>query len=497
MELCKEYKSMNCNEKTEKISESFDIDSQLNLPQYLDDIERLVKCSVSNVACDYEFNGDSIKLYGKTIVSILYVNSEGCPLSNEFEEEFSKSFDLKNCEYFYFADVKLQTKYHSHRLVNQRRIDVHSSVGVCIDVYCKTPSKCLSSCKEAFVRDCNKKILSDTASGICSCEFDESFAVVKNDSKIKNIVNTFLNSFIEDKKIIKDKMLVKIRNEASVIYISDNDSFEKCRHTFSISRIIDVCECCEEDKAFVCCDTSQLYVKAKCGDDNTLKEIEIVGKLSLNYKVTSELELPFVTDSYIPEYNISLETASVILKNNPIYYFDDKTCELPFDCDKSIIEVVDLKAYILDCNIEKSVLKATVCLNALYKDDTTQLCYLEKCSELTLNLSDEPLDGFGNVNIISYDFNIKNTDKISLRLNYEYTAFLFKSEKVSYVTDIQLQGEKQSINMPELTLYFADKNENVWDIAKSFSSSKQLIIDENNLSSDIIDSKRVLLVPGM
>lgn len=52
-------------------------------------------------------------------------------------------------------------------------------------------------------------------------------------------------------------------------------------------------------------------------------------------------------------------------------------------------------------------------------------------------------------------------------------------------------------NSPELTLYFARQNESVWDIAKSFSTDSKLIMEENELTSDIIDTRRVLLVPGM
>ena len=52
-------------------------------------------------------------------------------------------------------------------------------------------------------------------------------------------------------------------------------------------------------------------------------------------------------------------------------------------------------------------------------------------------------------------------------------------------------------NSPELTLYFASQNESVWDIAKSFSTDSKLIMEENELTSNIIDTRRVLLVPGM
>lgn len=50
MELSKEFKEMNCNETRERINESFDVDFQLNLPQYLDDIDTLVKCCVKTLS---------------------------------------------------------------------------------------------------------------------------------------------------------------------------------------------------------------------------------------------------------------------------------------------------------------------------------------------------------------------------------------------------------------------------------------------------------------
>ena len=60
MELSKEFKEMNCNETKERINESFDIDYQLNLPQYLDDVEKLIKCCVKNVVADYNLSSSSI-----------------------------------------------------------------------------------------------------------------------------------------------------------------------------------------------------------------------------------------------------------------------------------------------------------------------------------------------------------------------------------------------------------------------------------------------------
>lgn len=77
MELSKEFKEMNCNETKERINESFDIDYQLNLPQYLDDVEKLIKCCVKNVVADYNLSSSSIIIYGKSIITIMYKTAYG------------------------------------------------------------------------------------------------------------------------------------------------------------------------------------------------------------------------------------------------------------------------------------------------------------------------------------------------------------------------------------------------------------------------------------
>lgn len=132
-----------------------------------------------------------------------------------------------------------------------------------------------------------------------------------------------------------------------------------------------------------------------------------------------------------------------------------------------------------------------------YLDEGSQLCYYEKEEIYSLKLNDIEMNGEAGVNLLNYDFVINNTSKINLRLSIDYTAFLYQEENIEYITDISTEEMLDDSNTPQLTLYFAKKNESVWDIAKSFSTDSKLIIDENELTSDIIDTRRVLLVPGM
>lgn len=497
MELCKEYKSMCLNESRESSAENFELDFQENLPQYLDDIDRVIKCSVSNVVTNYNVSDSKLTIHGKTIICFTYMNKDSCTLSNIFEEEFTKSVDVDNAELVSFADIKLNTKYSSFRLINQRRIDVHTSLCAHICVYRKNTGKCLTNCKNAFTRQMTMDCLINKNAGISSAEFDETFSLSESGSQIKNIVNTYSICYLEDTKIIKDKMLVKLRIEASVLYVNDDNNLEKCTHSFSISKIIDVADSQEDDKAIVDARISSIYIKSKSGSNDVLNELELVGTVAVSYQICSICSHEFITDSYMPHFNTNIMKEKLSIKKSPVYYNDDRSDELIFDSEKNIIEIIDLKPSIESCVVKQSVMYLTVNLSFLYYDDNSQLCSYDKTAEISFKLSDIECEGEGSANIISFDFVIKSADKIALRLNYTYNAFLYTKQSIDYLSDIEVAGEKNSLNVPELTLYFANESEDVWDIAKSFSTDMSLIMQENNLSSQIIQNKMVVLVPGM
>lgn len=497
MELNKEFREINCNEMREKINESFDIDYQLNLPQYLDDIDKLIKCCVKNVVTDYDLSSSSIIVYGKSIITIMYKTEDNMTLSNIYEEEFSRTFDITDCNYPDFAQVNLCTAYSNSRLVNQRRIDVHTSLNAQINIFCKKNIHYLSNCENAFLKSINTDILNVKACCVCSVEFDEAFSLTKGESQIKNIINTYVNSVVSDKKIIKDKMLVKIDNEISVVYCDENSNIDKIKHTFSISRIIDINGCDENDYSLIDAKLCQLYVKPKADTNNQLCDIEAVGRIAISYKICSIEKENISVDSYIPHYKAVSTNEKFTLKSNPAYYFDTKSFEMTFENEKSIIEIVDLNAQVTRAFISSSTLNCAVLLRFFYHDEEGILCYFEKEEMYTLKLNSVELFGEASVNLLSYDFVINNTNKVNLRLNIEYSAFLYKESTIEYIADINAEEKIENSNACELTLYFARENESVWDIAKTFSTDSRLIIEENDLTSDIIDTRRVLLVPGM
>lgn len=59
-----------------------------------------------------------------------------------------------------------------------------------------------------------------------------------------------------------------------------------------------------------------------------------------------------------------------------------------------------------------------------------------------------------------------------------------------------MKGES-NFESPALVIYFADKNERLWDIAKTFKTSVELIKKENEITKDFCETSRILIIPGV
>lgn len=496
MELLKEFRSLSVNLPSDRISEEYELDYQENLPAYLDDVEKIIKCSSNSSIVDYEINSGCINLYGKTIISITYLSSQGYLLSNVFEEDFTKAIDISKDDNICFADVSAKTKYSSSRLINQRRIDIHISLSLQIKCFNKNALTVMSNCKNAFVREYKADVLMNKYASVTATDFDETFSVTNN-SQIKNIVNVFSVCSIDEYKLIKEKMLVKIKTQVSILYVADDDSIQKFVYSFSSSKIIDVSSTSEDDKVLLGADISSIYIKTKTDSDNKINEIELVGRISISYKILCAQECSFITDSYIPHYETKLECNKTKLLIKPKFFDDNAVSQLNIQCENSIAEVLDLNAAVKNIDVYDSSIKFSALISVLYYDDDSNIRFIEKNIDTQLKLIDSNQNGVASINLDSFDYVIKNSGEINVKLNFNYIAFLYDEKTITFISDMEETGKKNLSVNPPLTLYFADKNENIWDIAKEYSTDLLKISEDNNLSDDVLKEKQILLISEM
>ena len=75
---------------------------------------------------------------------------------------------------------------------------------------------------------------------------------------------------------------------------------------------------------------------------------------------------------------------------------------------------------------------------------------------------------------------------------------ILSSKILKYISEIELlENNSDESDNCALTVYFSDKNEKVWNIAKRYRTTVEAIMAENSLDSDVITEKKTLLIPSV
>ena len=141
--------------------------------------------------------------------------------------------------------------------------------------------------------------------------------------------------------------------------------------------------------------------------------------------------------------------------------------------------------------------KASVCM--LLKDKEDAPFYVERSVEI--EYTPVPSRSFDraqlcgcSVNSISY--RLSDASTLELRIELKETLLLCETVTANPLTNVMTLEEKPVVcDDCSLVLYFADKGENTWDIAKMYRTKEDLLKSENALEEDILQSAQMLLVP--
>jgi hypothetical protein len=119
----------------------------------------------------------------------------------------------------------------------------------------------------------------------------------------------------------------------------------------------------------------------------------------------------------------------------------------------------------------------------------------EEIIELDDNFSGDAVTAEIYVNDASY--NISADNSLILTADMKAEISVYKSAYVKAVSDISVDGEIKKIRDGDysIKLYYGTENEDVWEIAKRYSTCVDAIIDENELDGDCLEQSGMLIIP--
>ncbi len=464
-----------------------DLDFQENLMSYNDDMLKIIRCAVNNYIVSTDYKNGNLIIYGKCKIYLTYISeSTSCITTADFEEDFQKSIPLDDNVGEISSEIKVVNKYNNYRVINQRRIDIHNAFLLNIKVGSLKPISMIEEAQNVQIKYENVSYFSHIGNSLSKANFEEQTEIPADSEVIKKIINTFWNCSVDEIKVIKDKMLVKLNLSFSFLYTTDteNEIIKKCEKIFSLSKIIDINGIDEEDIPIVNVDLANIYSKPKVNKNNELRFIELIGEVNINATVYRKVNTKITTDSYSTEKEIINTFDKITINKNCNYLNDIVTETTLFDFENiKIIELLDVSLAIID--------NKTIELCAFVLNEDSEISFISQRKEISL------FDyGITACYIKSFDYVIKSEQAISVRYSIKYSAIDYTEQTFQILSNIEFT-DKDLSDSPALVIYFAKDKEKIWDIAKKFRSSVDLIKAENEISDDVLDTRRVLLIPGI
>lgn len=493
MELEKEYSCLEKNELVFCKAINVDKNYQETPEAYLDDIFKVVKCTAHSYVTSCDIKDSTVYIIGKTEICLTYYNEQNELLYTDFVEDFNESIAIDSVSEYAFGIVTVCNKYCNFRIINQRRIDIHTSFALNVSVYDKKSCPCVCKCEKSKLKKSEEKIAYVENAVISKIDVEELFALPANSNGINRVVSFELSATSTDIKTIKDKALIRANVSLSVLYTNNENKIDKANFTFEASKIVEISGVDEKCSCIAKISKGSLYVKAKSSTDDNGGKIELYGDLSLAVIVVKEECRKIISDGYIIGKKTKNSYSSFDCLTNGKCVSDSKNAKLSLDLSSLITKIYDLSVVVSSCTQKNNKLCVDfeICILAESAEKGIEYITQTKTVEIKTENSEIASSAF----VSSFDYTIVNDKNISVNIMYSYCGYMGKQKKINALSEIECTDD--SVSVPALTLYFAKQNEKLWDIAKKFSSDIELIKKENNITCESLDSNKVIIIPGL
>lgn len=495
MDIIKDkIKVMELSNSTKK---EFDINQSYIIPDIKSDIIKVTNTSGNVFIEKEEIQNDRIKIEGSILALSLYLDGEGNNNSLDLEMPFSEFINIDNIEREITNDdyeTEIMINKLELKIINERKVELNANVISKVRIYSENEADIVKE-----INDENNKIEKKEKNvvlenligkGKTRCYLKENVKITDVE-KVINIVS--LNYSLEniDTKISYNKVLAKSDVMLEILYRNEENRINRATATFPIMGFIDIQDVSDNNE---------------CKLKNQLRNI----KMSINNDSTLNLEMEFEYKCYVYE------------QINTNIIDDMYGIKKSYNYKKSKIQLNDMSLEkVTTKNINEKVLIDNI--NQLYDSNVSVLITnkynqdgLDKyVGTLEVNYIYNTFDSNSIESMIQkfdFDFEVEENTEIQINISSKNFIILPDSsvdskielnvEKVAndtrcieVIDDIE-EVEEEARESYSIIIYFVQKGDSLWKIAKKFRSTVEQIAEINNIEDvNVIDVGQKLYIP--
>lgn len=484
------------------------IDTDFTLPDYCPDISRILKCRIKPRIISKSCSSSQITVDGNVTFNLIYVDEENKICSYEWVFPFSKMIDVGKSVDVCLPQIGVKTEYMNYRAVTPRKIDIHGALSIAVCLVGKRVAEAISDIQR---EDINKRysVLSFTN----PLSFAEKNIIIEEKIELESSADSYFKilrcdavAIANDCKIVGGKAVVKGELIISALCVTDaGGTAEAVKRTIPFSQIVDIDGIGDECDCDVRIDVTYAEIK-QSSDTGSSPAISVDAKLHILVSACLNGEISVVSDAFSTDYDLEVKREEVLFERLVSKIGERFICNKSVDVGEiSLSSIIDLWAELnltsVRCVDGQLVINGTVIICVLAYDTDMMPIYFEKPIdyEYTALLNEPPavLRCEPRIDAISVKYLLNDNHSIDVKLDLNICATVFDIRRTAVLTEIAVNEDSPKDKNKEIAvyIYYANRGEEVWDIARRYNTSPEAIMNANQDTNEIIEQDKMLLIP--
>lgn len=502
--------NLSVSEKLYDGSQEQSVELDYILPDYYQDIFKMVKCTVLPAVTSYSINGDTLSYELTADVKFLYCSEKDSRMHCINQRlVYNKNVNIGENAENAVVSLKSKTDHVSCRVVNKRRVDMRGAVSVKIRVCGQSHQEAV--CDIFGMNMQTKKIpveyMAKKINKTKNITINEDIELGSSKPAVISIVSTDIRLSESENKIVANKLVVKGEAEVKLLYTCE-DGMETMTFNMPYSQIIDM-EGLDESYS-VSVKAGKLMqdftVASDSSDENKIIKAEL--RICINCCAYKTITIDLVSDLYSTAYLCEHASSDLAIEQPPCSISEKFQEKIVLKSDENEIACVyDVRCDSKNINIHINKADKTVKISgmlmymALIKGENNLPSAIEKeaafeyeipCDKVTQNSTADL-----QIDWISCSYTLTDSNTVSVKAEIRVSGEIYSSAYYRAVTDVNIDDNVKIVRDGDyaLKLYYGVKGENVWNIAKKYCTSVNAVIEENSLDSECLSEDGMLLIP--
>lgn len=480
------------------------VDCDITLPEYMPDVVRVLRCCLAPSVASQQISGDRIMTECDCTASVIYICEQGKVHCFEQTEHFGKQLEF-NGEYQDSVSVGIKTEFVNYRVSSSRKVEIHGAVSLAA-VGLSKQQKEVVSCAEGdgmTVRAKNMNVctLSSFAgkafsvSETCEINCSEKIAAVLS-------VNHFIRT--DEAKAIHGKLFIRGEMSVRTVCLTEESEIRCFENSVPVNQIVDVPDIAEENIIQTDINVTSVSVRPRAEQTGDRGLLEIEATLYISVRAYETREIAIVRDAYSTKYETETEMRTVGINTSCEKLYDTFLCRESIDISSvGIQKVLSFECSNIVSNVSVNdgavTVSGSITADCIFEDTNSEIYYVTrqipfeyKHSAVYENMSSSSISAA----VSAFNYALGTGGSLDVRIEIAVNGLAFCGTEEKAVTEITIDKSKcKSVKTASLTVYFADENECVWDIARHYNTTVEAILRENRMQNEEITHCCKLLIP--